>query len=139
MIRRLCVDDAQTFIDVMDEVRSTFIPESGWLKVRLTCSAHQILPDVPDLPPPVRKKCLKSLYRTCGCRSLIPNALKIPMCYDRNGHPLYKGGFADVWKGEHRGQDVAVEVLRIYSTSDFQKIIDVGPGLCFISPCQPID
>ena len=54
------------------------------------------------------------------------------MCYDRNGHPLYKGGFADVWKGEHRGRDVAVKVLRIYSNSDFQKILDVGSRLrCF--------
>jgi hypothetical protein len=42
------------------------------------------------------------------------------------GNPLYRGGFADVWKGEHCGRDVAIKVLRIYSNSDLQKIIGVS-------------
>ncbi|KAF9646796.1 kinase-like protein, partial [Thelephora ganbajun] len=33
------------------------------------------------------------------------------------------GGYADVWKGEHQGCHVAVKVLRVYSTSDFAKIM----------------
>ena len=43
---------------------------------------------------------------------------------------MYRGGFADVWKGEHRGQDVAVKVLRTYLNSDLQKITGVGYRLC---------
>ena len=39
---------------------------------------------------------------------------------------MYRGGFADVWKGEHQGRQVAVKVLRVYSTSDFEKITGVG-------------
>ena len=81
---------------------------------------------MPSLSPPIRKKCLKSMHRTCGHHSLIPSTLKVPICYDRNGHPLYKGGCADVWKGEYCGRDVAVKVLRIYSTSNLQEIINVG-------------
>jgi len=98
-------------------------------------STHQALPNLRNLPPPIQKKCLKSLYRTCGHRSLVPRALKVPVCYDRNGHPLYKGGFADVWKGEHSGRDVAVKVLRIYSSGDLQRIIDVGFLLRFLFTC----
>ena len=39
---------------------------------------------------------------------------------------MYRGGYADVWKGEHQGLHVAVKVLRVYSTSDFEKITSVG-------------
>ena len=31
-----------------------------------------------------------------------------------------------MWKGEHRGCNVAVKVLRVYSTSDFDKITSVS-------------
>ena len=98
-------------------------------------SAHQALPDLPDLSPPIRKKCLRLLYRTCGHHSLIPRALIVPICYDRTGHPLYRGGFADVWKGGYSGRDVAVKVMRMYSVSDLEKITKVGSGPCFLFTC----
>jgi hypothetical protein len=72
-IRSLLGDDAQAFVDVIDEAL-----------------------DRPDLLPWTRKKCLKSLYRTCGRHALLPRALKIPVCYDRTGVAVFRGGFADV-------------------------------------------
>ena len=65
----------------------------------------------------------------CGRNKLLPKSLRIPLCYDRQGFPLYTGGFADVWKGEHCGRDVAVKVIRTPSRVDLQnlqKIIGVG-------------
>ena len=50
--------------------------------------------------------------------------MKISVLY--GGVASYKGGFADVWKGEHCGRDVAVKVIRTYSNSDLQKIIGVS-------------
>jgi len=49
------------------------------------------------------------------------------------GRALYRGGFADVWKGKYRDRDVAMKVLRTYSTSDLQKIIGVGYRLRYLS------
>ena len=115
-IRCLFGDDAQTFIDVMDEAL-----------------------DRPDLSPRTRKKCLKSLYRTCGLHALLPRALNVPVCCDRTGDALYSGGFADVWKGEHRGRDVAVKVIRTHSKSDLQKIIGVSCWLFSLSVCLCTD
>lgn len=137
-IRCLCANDAQTFIDMIDEV----CPMVSRREIRLieptsACSVYQELLDMPNLSPLIRKKCLKSLYRMCSHHSLIPRALRIPICYDRNDHPLYKGGCVDVWKGEHCGQDVAVKVLRIYSTSDIRNVVDVSSGLCFVSMHRP--
>ena len=81
---------------------------------------------MPELSPRTREKCLKTLYRMCGRHGFLPASLKIPVCYDRTGTPLYRGGFADVWKGEYCGQDVAVKVLRTYSNDVLQKTIHVS-------------
>ena len=89
--------------------------------------------DGPDLSPWTRKKCLKSLYRTCGCHALLPRTLKVSASYDRTGAASFRGGFADVWKGKHRGRDVAVKVIRTYSNSDLQKIVGVSCWLCSFS------
>jgi len=104
MIGYLRGAEAQTFIDVLDEAL-----------------------DRTDLPPRLRRKCLSVLCKICGRHALLPSSLKIPLCYDRSGTPLYHGGYADVWKGEHNGCQIAVKVLRVYSTSDFEKITSVGP------------
>ena len=47
--------------------------------------------------------------------------------------PLYHGGFAEVWKGEYQGREVAVKVLKMYKTSDLVKITRVGShSLCVL-------
>ena len=44
--------------------------------------------------------------------------------------PRYQGGFAEVWKGEHEGIEVAVKVLKVFVTSDRAKITRVGFLIC---------
>ena len=70
--------------------------------------------------------CVKSLRKTCARHSLLPSPLQIGLCYDPASVAHYRGGFADVWKGEYCGQEVAVKVLRVYVNSDLQKITRVG-------------
>ena len=75
----------------------------------------------------MKKKCLNTLCKICGRHALLPSPFQIPLCFDRsNGHALYSGGYADVWMGEHQGHKVAVKVLKVYSTSDFNKITSVS-------------
>jgi hypothetical protein len=81
---------------------------------------------MPELSPRTREKCLKTLYRMCGRHALLPGALKVPVCYDRNSAALYRGGFADVWKGKHGGKDVAVKVIRTYANNILQKVTRVS-------------
>jgi len=40
--------------------------------------------------------------------------------------PQFRGGFADVWKGQSDGRDVAVKILRVYPSSGYEQIIKVG-------------
>ena len=57
---------------------------------------------------------------------MLPRSLQIELCYNLAGIPHCRGGFADVWKGEYHGLEVAAKVLRIYATSDLQKITRVS-------------
>jgi len=78
----------------------------------------------------MKRKCLNALCKMCGCRALLPSLSQIPLCFDQSkDRPLYRGGYADVWMGEYRGCKVAVKVLRMYSTSDLDKITSVGHHL----------
>jgi len=136
MIGYLRGDEAQAFIDVLDQVRfappplprfGLTIPAlSYYFTFKHSPPTKQAL-DLPNLQPRLRKKCLSALCKICGRQALLPRSLRIPLCYDRSDTPLYRGGFADVWKGEHQGRQVAVKVLRVYSTSDFYKVTSVGP------------
>ena len=82
--------------------------------------------DLLDLMPWFRGKCLKTLCKICAQQCFLPESLQVPLCYDRSGYPQYRGGYADVWMGEHQGLQVAVKVLRVYSTSDLKMITSVS-------------
>ena len=69
---------------------------------------------------------MNTLCRICGRHALLPSPFQIPLCFDRLEEALYSGGYADVWMGEHQGRKVAVKVLRVYSTSDLDKITNVS-------------
>ena len=73
----------------------------------------------------------------CGHYTLLPKPLKIPICYDQASTALYRGGFADIWKGEYCGQDVAVKVMRTYLHNDLQKVVGVS-GWIVLSFCALI-
>ena len=81
---------------------------------------------LPDFPPHLRGECLRALCRMCGHRGLLPKSLHVPRCCNRSDRPLYRGGFADVWKGELRGSHVAVKELRVYSNANLSKIARVS-------------
>ena len=80
----------------------------------------------PDIAPNVRTRYLKPLYRTCAGHGLLPRSLQIELVNGLTGDALYHGGFGDVWKCEHRGQQVAVKVLRIYAKDDIRKTTRVS-------------
>ena len=62
----------------------------------------------------------------CGRQTLLPKSLAIPLCYNPNEAPQCHGGFADVWKGQHHGREVAAKAVRVYSTSDIERIRKAG-------------
>lgn len=69
---------------------------------------------------------MRALYRICGREALLPKSLSIPLCCNTTGTPLCSGGFADVWKGNYDGREVAAKSLRVYRTSDLDEVREVG-------------
>ena len=72
----------------------------------------------------------------CGHHALLPMAMQIVVSYERMRSASYRGGFADVWKGDHFGRDVAVKVVRTYSDSNLQKVLGVSCPLPPPSACR---
>ena len=68
---------------------------------------------------------MELLYDMCACNALFPTSLRIELCDDPTNVTLYRGGFGDVSKRNHRGQEVAVKILRTHITSDLQTVICV--------------
>ena len=66
---------------------------------------------------------------------MLPRSLRVELYYDPAGIPHFRGGFADVWKGEYRGLGVAVKVLRIYATENPKKAIRVSRQWYSPFPC----
>ena len=84
--------------------------------------------------PWLRRKCLAALCKICSHHALIPGSIQIPLCYNQMEAPRCRGGFGEVWKGEHKGFEVAVKVLKICPTSDLIKIrkvdLEFGRSVC---------
>ena len=116
-------DNAQTFIDVIDEVLSHSFTLEPVTQSLILYSAKQSL-DM--LPPGLQKICLGALCKICGRLGLLPRSVRIQVPYDRSNDPLYTGGYADVWKGQYQDSHVAVKVLRVCANNNFEKITRVG-------------
>ena len=69
---------------------------------------------------------MKSLYKMCAGHTLLPRLLHFELDDDPMDVVMYHGGFADVWKRRHRGQEVAVKVLRPRNGNGWQNMANVG-------------
>ena len=73
---------------------------------------------------------MRAVYRICGRQTLLPRSLVIPLCYDPGEDPLFHGGFANVWKGRYKDEDVAAKVVKVYTKDDPKKTRSVGSWWC---------
>ena len=85
------------------------------------------------LAPWLRGRCLNTLCGICSRHGLLPRSVQIPLCYNRLDAPLYHGGYAEVWKGQHQGREVAVKVLKVCLADDLNKITRVGTSVAIRS------
>lgn len=85
------------------------------------------------LAPLLRRKCLSALCKICGCHGLLPRSVQIPLSYDRMVAPQDEGGYAEVWKSEYQGREVAVKVLKVSQASDLDKVTRVS---CLLGATQ---
>jgi len=70
----------------------------------------------------LHRRCLKWLCRISGHHCLLPLTHKLTSPLRKENKPICSGGFAEVWKGTYCYRQVAVKVLKVYQTSDIEKI-----------------
>jgi len=72
-------------------------------------------------------RCLRVLCRMCIEQKTIPESMHIAITCDYpSSSPIYRGGYADVFRAEHGGHPVAIKSLRVYSTSNLEVIVIVS-------------
>lgn len=55
-------------------------------------------------------------------RGILPSSIFLSSVRRVGTNFVHGGGFADVWKGEYEGKDVALKVLRIFCSADREKM-----------------
>ena len=74
--------------------------------------------------PALRRRHVKALIRLSGATGLYPECLVLKGV-EIIGDAVGGGGFADIFKGRLRDQEIAVKVLKVYQKSDIEKLLKV--------------
>jgi hypothetical protein len=74
--------------------------------------------------PALKRRHVKALIKLSGATGLYPECLDLKGIHII-GDAIGGGGFADVFKGRFRDQDIAVKVLKVYQKSDIEKLLKV--------------
>jgi hypothetical protein len=74
--------------------------------------------------PALRRHHVKALIKLSGATGLYPECLVLKGI-EIIGDTVGGGGFADIFKGRLRDQEIAVKVLRVYHKSDIEKLLKV--------------
>jgi hypothetical protein len=76
------------------------------------------------MDPEHKRRHVKALIRLSGATGLYPECLVLNGV-EILGDAVGGGGFADVFKGRFRDQEIAVKRLRVYQKSDIETLLKV--------------
>jgi hypothetical protein len=78
------------------------------------------------IDPPFKHRHTSALIKLSRDSGLYPQCIVLKGIEFIGEHAVTAGGFGEVWKGRLQGQIVAVKVLKVYETSDMQKLLKVN-------------
>lgn len=73
-----------------------------------------------------RRGLLNILCKICSRQRMIPKSMHIGNYLNREPVEVYAGGYANIFRGEHKGRPVAIKIIRLYQTSDSAKCFSVS-------------
>jgi hypothetical protein len=122
MARNLRGDDAQRLINLIDQVSDSRRRPHGRMLL-LTIGQLLTLSHLDEKPS---RRFSRLLYKICKACGVLPASYIIQLELTHVGEVEWKGGFADVSKGEHQGRPVAIKHLRVGAKDEFDKIFKVS-------------
>jgi len=72
-----------------------------------------------------RHDLLNILCKLCSRQRMIPKSMHMTNCLNGELIEEYDGGHASVFRDKHEGCPVAIKIVRLYLTSDFDKSLSV--------------
>ena len=113
-------DDAQTLVDILDQVSRPIRLGVPHLNSPQAFEAQNMSPDL-------RRRSVRILRRVCDLQRILPRSCIISDGISKERDVAFaSGGFAGVWKGRHNGNPVCVKAFRLYFAEDLAKIEQVG-------------
>ena len=79
-----------------------------------------------DVPFEDQPEAINTLGKMCRQLKTIPDSMHIKNCQVDSTSEEFSGGFANVYRGLHRGQAVAVKAMRLYITSNLEESFGVS-------------
>jgi len=118
-------------LDFLDEVRA--LPPVVRLVTKQTLQVIDAIPTADD----ISRQCLRKLQVLCEHHMILPSSYIISGTLARIDDPPTSSGFADVWKGTHRGREVCIKRLRVHPDGDrILKKVRVRPQHIFFVPVE---
>ena len=81
-----------------------------------------------------RHELLNILCKLCSRQRMIPKSMHMTNCLNGELIEEYDGGHASVFRDKHEGCPVAIKIVRLYLTSDFDKSLSVR--MLFLYPAE---
>jgi len=81
-----------------------------------------------------RIELINKLGKVCSRQRLLPKSMHIPDCSNKSSEVECYGGNADVSTSVYKGQKVAVKVLRVYTSDNFDMILSVSVQSVHVTP-----
>ena len=112
---------AQDMIDLIDRVSD---PLNAHRPLNVDHVTQLLV--LPHLDQKLFRRCSRLLYKICKTHGILPASYVVRPDLTNIGEFGWGGGFADVSKGEYRGDPVAIKHLRIKTRDEFDKIFKVS-------------
>ena len=72
-----------------------------------------------------RRELLNALCKMCSRQRTIPESMHMVNCLNGGLVEECGGGQATVFRANHKGRPVAIKIMRLYLTDDFDKCLSV--------------
>ena len=93
---------------------------------------------MPSLDPKYKSPFLNAMLRLSSKSGIYPKIFVQNSVTIESSNPLTAGQFGDVWKGTFQDQQVAIKILRLYTTSDVSQHVKVGFNILYSDYCPNI-